>query len=72
VPKQNSNHAQIAESARQESYKKLTPAQKLEEVGRLRLLAIALKRAGLKMAHPDWDEVVIEKAVKKIFLYAHT
>jgi len=56
----------------QEIYLKMTPAQKWQQVFKLRETAWLLKRAGIKAQHPDWSLEKIEAEVKKIFLYAVT
>jgi hypothetical protein len=56
----------------QEIYLKMSPAQKWEEVCKLRAIAWMLKRAAVKERHPEWSAEEIENEVRKIFLYAVT
>jgi hypothetical protein len=61
--------AQVLQTA---IYLKMTPAQKWEQVCKLRAIAWALKKAGLKVMHPDWSELELDNEVRKVFLYAVT
>ncbi len=60
------------EQIRTQIYVAMTPAEKWTEFCRLRELAWALKKAGLKAQNPDWTDQELEEAVRKIFLYAST
>jgi len=50
----------------------ISPAQKLETARQLFQTAWELKRAGIKMFHPDWKADQIEKATRDFFLYARS
>lgn len=50
----------------------MTPEQKLQVALDLYQSAKALKAAGLKQQHPDWDAEQINQKVREIFLYART
>ncbi len=54
------------------SYQAMTPEQKLHVALDLYQSAKALKAAGLKQQHPDWDTEQINQKVREIFLYART
>lgn len=56
----------------QKIYAAMTPAQRWEQAVKLRQNAWALKAAGLRMQHPDWDEARVQAEVRRIFLYART
>lgn len=56
----------------QEIFQAMTPEQKLNAALRLHHSARQLKRASLKLFHPDWDEEQIEVNLKEIFLYAQS
>ncbi len=49
-----------------------SPAQKWEEVTKLRKMAWDLKWALVKQSHPDLSDEEIRKKVRAIFLYATT
>ena len=51
-------------------YSKMSFAQKWEEVVKLRQTAWAIKAAGLRSQHPDWDEARVQDEVRRIFLQA--
>jgi hypothetical protein len=53
-------------------YAKMTPAQKWQEVLRLRDVAWQMKGAFLRKQNPSWSEQEIQTELKKIFLYAST
>lgn len=53
-------------------YLNMTPAQKWEQVCKLRAAAWAVKKAGIKFMHPDWSAVEVDNEVRKVFLYAVT
>ena len=55
-----------------EAYRRMTPAEKWGEAVRLYRQARNLKRAGLRMAYPDWSEERIDEEIQKIFLNAST
>lgn len=55
-----------------EIYRRMTPEKKLRAAGQLYETAWELKRAGLEMQHPDWDEARLRDEVRRIFLRAHT
>ncbi len=50
-------------------FKAMSPSQKLNLMTQMYFDARALKRAGLKMQHPDWTADQIETKVREIFLY---
>lgn len=50
--------------------KSLTPQQKLDEALKLYFLARELKRAGIKLLHPDIDSEELEKKTTEVFLNA--
>lgn len=50
----------------------MSPAQKLKATQKLYEMALKLKEAGLRMAHPDWSQDQIKKTLRDIFLYART
>ena len=62
----------VPEEIRTSIYFKMSPAQKWDEVCRLREAAWSLKKAAVCMKNPDWSDEQIETEVKKIFLYATT
>ena len=53
-------------------FKNITPENKLKLSLKLYFTARELKRAGLKMLHPEWSNDKTEMKVKEIFLYART
>lgn len=55
-----------------EGFRKMTPAQKLEIMRRMRESAIELRRIGLRMRHPDWPEEQIEREARHAAMYATT
>jgi hypothetical protein len=61
-----------AEKLHQDALRKMTFAQKWEQVWVLRETAWRLKAAGIKSLHPDWSESQVQDAVKKVFLYGST
>ncbi len=50
-------------------FKAMSPAQKLALMTQMYFDARTLKKAGLKMQHPDWTDAQIEAKVREIFLY---
>lgn len=54
----------------QDIYIKMSPAQKWEQVCKLRDTAWIIKRAGIKAQHPSWSVEEVESKVRKVFLYA--
>ncbi|MDQ7816774.1 MAG: hypothetical protein RDU14_07070 [Melioribacteraceae bacterium] len=52
------------------SIKSLTPQQKLDEALKLYFLARELKRAGIKLLHPDIGRDELEKKTTEVFLNA--
>ncbi len=70
------SHDQAADlnsiATQQEIYQKMSPAEKWEQVCKLRESAWIMKRAGVKALHPSWTSEEIEEEVRKIFLYAVT
>lgn len=53
-------------------FKNFSPEQKLELAMKLYYTARELKRAGLKLQHPDWTEEEVENKLFEIFLYARS
>lgn len=52
-----------------ECIRKMSPADRLRAAARLYWSARNLKRAGVRMVHPDWSEAEVEREVKRLFLY---
>jgi hypothetical protein len=50
-------------------FKAMSPAQKLALAARFYADARQIKRAALKMQHPDWPEAQIETKLREIFLF---
>jgi len=61
-----------SEKMQWESYRSMTPGQRLEQAFRLREMAWTLKKAGLRSQHPNWTEAELENKVSRIFLHANT
>lgn len=55
-----------------EIYRLMSPSQKLRIALRLYYSAWQLKKAGLRLHHPDWTEKELQEKTKEIFLYART
>ncbi len=55
-----------------EGFRRMTPAQKLQMVADLYAAGIALKAAGLRMAHPDWPAARLDLEARRSLLYAGT
>jgi hypothetical protein len=53
-------------------FKNMSPERKLELSLHLYYSARELKKASVKNNYPDWTEEMIEKEVKRIFMYART
>ena len=49
-------------------YRRMGPVEKLETFNRLYWQAWEVKRAGVRMRHPDWDDETVENEVGKIFI----
>lgn len=49
---------------------RMLPEEKLRVAARLYFAARELKRAGLRLQHPDWNENAIEDKLREIYLYA--
>jgi hypothetical protein len=64
------DHIKAAENAQTEIFRKMSPARKLELTQELINTARALKAAGFRMAHPDWNEDTVQKAVSKVWLHS--
>ena len=62
----------LQKNQQQEINVKMSPAQKWEQVCKLRDTAWIIKRAAIKTKNPDWPAKEIEDEVRKIFLYAVT
>jgi len=50
----------------------MTPEKKLGLSLNLYYAARELKRAWLKLRHPEWDSAAVEKELKEIFTHAGT
>lgn len=50
-------------------FKAMSPAQKVALMEEMWYQARTLKKAGLKMQHPNWTDEELEAKVRKIFLY---
>ena len=66
------NHLTKAAHIRDEILKKMSPAEKWQQVLKLRQVAWQLKSAAVKLEHPDWDSGQVYEAVRKIFVNART
>jgi hypothetical protein len=55
-----------------ESYRRMTPVQKLEIAVQLWRAARALKAATLRAEHPDWSEDRVQAKVKEVFARARS
>lgn len=55
-----------------DSYRRMTPAQKLEIAVQLWRAARALKAAALRAEHPDWSEDCVQEKVKEVFARARS
>ena len=55
-----------------EIYRGMSPQDKLRAFQRLYWQAWAVKKAGLKMNHPDWSEEQLEAKVRQIFIRSVT
>jgi hypothetical protein len=49
-----------------------TPAAKLATASALYWSARSLKAAALRRLHPDWDEVLVQKELRLIFLLSRS
>ena len=58
--------------AQVEAYRRMTPAEKMRQASRLYWQARKIKKAGLRLQHPEWTEEQIEEATRRIFLHAST
>ena len=63
---------EIQEKRQIEIFKKMSPSKKIEVAMRLYASAKELKRAGIKMLHPNWSEKEVEQELYKVFLYARS
>ncbi len=72
LPSAGMSHAVAANGLRAEIYREMSPSQKWKEAARLRETAWKMKAAGIRAAHPAWNDQEVEKAVREIFLYAVT
>ena len=54
------------------AYRRMTPAQKLEQFHNLYWMARRLKACGIRSQHPDWSEEQIQAKVREVFLLATT
>ena len=55
-----------------QSFRNMTPQQKLHLMLELYHMARGLKAAGLRKQHPAWTEEEIQRKVREIFLYARS
>ncbi len=51
-------------------YRRMTPAEKWRRLVELDQTARAIKRAGVRMLHPDWTDEEVEREVVRLFLHA--
>ena len=51
---------------------KMSPEKKLEVAMQLYYSARELEAAGMRTAHPDWDENQVQQAVLEAFLYTRS
>lgn len=61
-----------AEEIQSQIYSKMSYTQKWQEFLKIKEAAWAIKAAGIRSQHPDWEEQKIQEKVRKIFLYATT
>jgi hypothetical protein len=64
----NENNTKIAV----DRFKNFSPQKKLDLSMQLYYSAKELKRAALKQFHPEWNDIKIDKEVRRIFLHART
>jgi hypothetical protein len=50
-------------------YRKMTVAEKLDDLAAMYRLARSLAATGIRMRHPDWDDEAVEEQVRKQMLY---
>ena len=55
-----------------EIFKKMSPAKKWQLTMDLYYSMRALKKAGIKHQHPDWDDKKVENELIKLFIHART
>jgi hypothetical protein len=55
-----------------EGFKRMTPEQKIRMVCDLYATGVALRMAGLRMAHPDWSQQRLEFEARRALMYAGT
>jgi hypothetical protein len=55
-----------------EIFRRMSPERRLEVARHLWLTARELKRAGLRMLHPEWTEAQLEREVNHAFLHARS
>lgn len=55
-----------------EGFRRMSPARKLQMVCDLYAAGIRLKAAGLRVAHPDWNQEQLEREARRSLLYAGT
>jgi hypothetical protein len=55
-----------------EIFRKMTPERRLEVAYHLWRTARELKRAGLRMLHPDWSAEQVERETNHAFLHTRT
>lgn len=53
-----------------EIYRRMTPAQKWQRLVDLDQTARALRRAGIRLLHPDWTDEQVEREVVRSILHA--
>lgn len=66
------DHIIEAERIQAEIYRQMPPARRLEIALDLNRMARAMKTAAIKQRHPDWTDEQVQKAVRDIYLYAHS
>ncbi len=58
-------------SARQiECWQKMTPIEKLNLFEQLMKSVRAIKKAGVRMSHPEWTDAQIDEETARLFLHA--
>lgn len=62
--------ASSADDIQRKIYLAMSPIQKWEQVCELRKAAWSLKRAAVRLRHPDFSSDEIEREVRRVFLYA--
>lgn len=61
---------QKAEQASIQAYRNMSPSRKWEQMKSLRAFAWNVKRAGIRLQHPEWSDEAVEDKVRELFLHA--